>query len=98
MYERGTRRAAILAADAVIATVKKAGAAGAPLDPIYAALQEGIGCTYSQFEALIRTLEGLGCIRCTAELAFYTAWPEMAVSGTMTTPSRPARASSAKLR
>jgi hypothetical protein len=64
-------RAPILAADAVIATLKKAGAAGAPLGPIYTALQERIGCTYSQFEALISTLEGLGCIRRTAELAFH---------------------------
>jgi hypothetical protein len=64
--------------DAVIATVKKAEAAGALLDPIYAALQERIGCTYSQFEALISTLEGLGCIRRTAELAFHIPrqrWP-----------------------
>jgi hypothetical protein len=98
MHDRGTRRATILAADAVIATVKKAGAAGAPLDPIYAALQESIGCTYSQFEALISTLEGLGCIRRTAELAFHIPRPEMAVSGTMITPSRIARASPAKLR
>jgi len=68
-------RAPILAADAVIATLKKAGAAGAPLDPIYAALQERTGCTYSQFEALISTLEGLGCIRRTAELAFHIPPP-----------------------
>jgi len=71
MYNRDTKRAAISAADAVMATVKKAGAAGAPLGPIYAALQERIGCSYSQFEALMSTLEGLGCIRRTAELAFY---------------------------
>jgi hypothetical protein len=98
MYDRGTRRAAILAADAVMATVKKAGAAGAPLDPIYAALQERIGCTYSQFEALISTLEGLGCIRRTAELAFHIPRPETADSRTVTTASRTARAGSAKLR
>jgi hypothetical protein len=93
---RADARAPILAADAVIATVKKAGAAGAPLEPIYATLQERIGCTYPQFEALISTLEGLGCIRRAAEFAFHIQPPEMAASGT--TPSRAARASSAKSR
>jgi hypothetical protein len=71
MYDTDAKRAAISAADAVMATIKKAGAAGAPLGPIYAALQEHIDCSYSQFEALINELESLGCIRRTGELAFY---------------------------
>jgi hypothetical protein len=75
MYDRDTKRAAISAADVVMATVKKAGAAGAPLGPIYAALQEHFDCSYSQFEALINKLEGIGCIRRTADLAFYIPGP-----------------------
>ena len=57
MYDRDTTRAAISAADAVMATVKKAGAAGAPLGAIYAALlQEHIDCSYSELEALRRPI------------------------------------------
>jgi len=75
MYEKSTRRAAVSAADAVMATVKKAGAAGAPLELIYAAVREHIDCNSSQFDALMRALEATGCIRCTPELAFYSPSP-----------------------
>ena len=86
MHGRGTRRATILVADAVMATVKKAGPAGAPLDRIYADLQENIGCNYSQFNALMRALEATGSIRRTAELAFYVPWPRMV--GSRSTPRK----------
>ena len=75
MYDTHTKRAAISAADAVMATVKMAGAAGTPLELIYAAVREHIDCNYSQFEALMRALEKAGCIRFTPELAFYVPLP-----------------------
>jgi hypothetical protein len=75
MHVRSTKRAVISAADAVMPTIKKAGAAGTPLELIYAALREHIDCNYSQFEALMRALEEAGGIRCTPELAFYVPLP-----------------------
>jgi len=81
MHDRATRGAAIAVADAVIATVKKAGPAGVPLDLIYGALRQDIGCNHSQFEALMGALEAAGCIRRTPDLAFYVPWPGMPGSG-----------------
>ncbi|MFL5031815.1 MAG: hypothetical protein ACJ8E1_18255 [Xanthobacteraceae bacterium] len=66
-----------------MATVKKAGPAGAPVNLIYAALREHIGCNHAQFEALMGALEATGCIRRTPDLAFYVPWPGMAWSGTV---------------
>ena len=84
MHDKGTRRAAIAVADAVIATVKKAGPAGAPLKLIFADLRQDIGCNRSQFEALMVALEATGCIRCTPDHAFYVPWPGRRGSGTAT--------------
>ena len=72
------------AADAVMATVKQAGPAGARLDLIYDALREDIGCDHSLFEALMVALEATGCIRRTPDLAFYVPWPGVSGSGTVT--------------
>ena len=84
MHDTDGRRAASAVADAVIATVKKAGPAGAPLDLIYARLRKDIGCDQLQFEALMGALEATGCIRRTPDLAFYVPWPGMAGRGTAT--------------
>jgi len=84
MHDKGTRRAAIAVADAVIATVKKAGPAGAPLKLIYAHLRQDIGCNHSQFEALMSALEATGCIRCTPDHAFYVPWAGRPGSGSAT--------------
>jgi hypothetical protein len=84
MHDRDTRRAAIAVADAVIATVKKAGPAGAPPNLIYARLRKDIGCNQWQFEALMSALEATGCIRRTPDLVFYVPWPGMPGSGTAT--------------
>ena len=84
MHNRGKRRAAIAVADAVIATVKKAGPAGAPLDAIYGALQQDIGCDQLQFEALMGALEATGCIRRTPDLVFYVPWSGVPGSRTVT--------------
>src|SRR5262245_25682627 len=86
MHNRGTKRTATLVAEAVMATIKDAGSAGAPLDAIFAALQERI-CNYSQFDALMRALEAAGCIRRTGEVAFYVPWPP-ARPDTRSTPPR----------
>jgi len=80
MYERGTKRAAISAADVVMETVERAGAAGAPLELVYAAVREHIDCNYTQFDALMRLLEATGCIRCTPELALYVPLPTRAAN------------------
>ena len=84
MHDRDTRRAAVAVADAVIAAVKKAGPAGAPLNVIYGALRQDIGCNHSQFEALMGALEATGCIRRTPDLAFYVPWLGRPGSGTVT--------------